>query len=359
MKISKIPCFTVLLITLFLFPSSLLSQKDLSVDFVFNRPNELVCKIRNLTDHKISIIFSRQRTPLFFDILKSDKDTLRYQYYELWKDVDMEDKFLYLDSGKVYAVSYNESTDNKFLKAYISIDYMVRDSAPKVKLYRETFDLNQIRNEVKVHPKVKDEFGLSIFHELSDDMLIQPDRNLMANDLWKKQQFKSFKYFAEIENITKEDIDKAVIINLIQIFPDEDRMELKYKVDDDYFLIHIPTQDHIFSWEKSSSRFSVAEEKYSFSSQLCKIIKKCSNSNGQNFFLFSFFPKEHRKLEYIMAFNNKDNEEYSFRDILYEESRFYSFESVLRYYFYSVPFYTEIYKYRFNNDYPAGWSCIY
>lgn len=66
-----------------MIPAMLSAQEreDISVEMNFNKPNEFICKIRNMTEHQITILLSKEaaegHSNIFFDSVRLGKDTAR------------------------------------------------------------------------------------------------------------------------------------------------------------------------------------------------------------------------------------------------------------------------------------------
>jgi hypothetical protein len=119
--------FLQVLIALYVFPITLPAQEDISVKFSFKEPNEYVCEIRNMTEYRMGTLLNKEgwegRSALHFDIVEGT-DTISYNFYSLMKDAD-QSRFLYLDPGQAYTVSYRDGDSWKFIKAHLFIDFVL------------------------------------------------------------------------------------------------------------------------------------------------------------------------------------------------------------------------------------------
>ncbi|MDR1516480.1 MAG: hypothetical protein LBS52_00005, partial [Dysgonamonadaceae bacterium] len=139
MKTNRIFRLLQVLTILYAFPIMLPAQpaqeEDVSVKFSFNKPNEYVCEIRNMTKYLMSILLGKEeidgRSDLHFDYANGS-DTIRDVFRPLMKKID-QSRFLRLDPGQAYTVSYKEGSDWEFIKASIYIGYglMIPDTEPK------------------------------------------------------------------------------------------------------------------------------------------------------------------------------------------------------------------------------------
>ena len=122
----------------------LFAQEDVSVEFSFKKPNEYICKIRNMTEQKITIWFSKDmgdmHSYLKFDIIENG-DTLRNQFYELWRN---EKYYIRLDPGQIYKSSYWNGATWRLIKANILVKYYV-EVPGRLGFYKKDFDLTKIR----------------------------------------------------------------------------------------------------------------------------------------------------------------------------------------------------------------------
>lgn len=132
------------LIILYILPMMLFAQEDVSVEFSFKKPNEYICKIQNITEHKITIWFSKDmgdmHSYLKFDIIENG-DTLRNQFYELWRN---EKYYIRLDPGQIYKSSYWNGATWRLIKANILVKYYV-EVPGRLGFYKKDFDLTKIR----------------------------------------------------------------------------------------------------------------------------------------------------------------------------------------------------------------------
>lgn len=306
----------------------------------------------------MSILLSREEaeghSDIFFDVVKSTNDTVRNRFYELWRDP--EHFFIYLKPGETYAVSFLESTNQRFIKANINLKYTVINSAPKVSFYKSTFDLSQVREKPFDRTRL---LGRSlIFNELNDSMRVFPDIDAISLAVVKMQNGTSTVLFEELKGMTKEDIENAVVINLINIFPDTASVHLKYRVNTDFFLLYIPSRDHLYFWEESRGYFRKTDKTQLYAPLIYDTIKNNRFWKPDHFFLVSLFPLKYREAGHIIAYKFDNKDSFTYKDVLLAGS-YPDFQYLLQYSFFSLQFYKDIYNHRQNVDGTGWWSDIY
>jgi len=141
---------TVLL--LYSFPLLLFGQEDVLVTFTFKSPREYICKIQNVTDHKMTIWFGTDsdgdgNSEVRFDKLVLERDTIQNVFYPLWKSPEVTNYTVRLEPDQTYAISYQESLDLRFIKAKVFIKYFVNSPNSRVGFFEKTFDLTQLREK--------------------------------------------------------------------------------------------------------------------------------------------------------------------------------------------------------------------
>ncbi len=148
MSVKKIYLLSIIWIILFLLPIALLSQSDISVEFSFNKPDEYVCKIRNMTNFRMTITFNKEQgdihSNLYFYVVNSNNDTIPV-YYELYENPGILK--VHLDPGKAYTTSYKMSYPERFVKARVIVKYSVKSPEHRGGFYEKAFNLREIRNE--------------------------------------------------------------------------------------------------------------------------------------------------------------------------------------------------------------------
>lgn len=158
MEIYKFFRIEILFIVLFALPSLVLAQEDVSVEFSFNRPDEYVCEIRNITDSRMRIWFNKEEADihsnLYFYVLNSKNDTVR-SYYELWKDPRR--LIVDLDSGEIYTISYKMAYPDRFVKAHVVVKYAVKGPEPKGGFYEKKINLREVRNKAYIPQVLREE----------------------------------------------------------------------------------------------------------------------------------------------------------------------------------------------------------
>jgi len=139
----------------------LFAQEDVRVEFSFKKPNEYVCEIRNMTEYKMSILLNKEmgegHSDLKFDILGDRNDTIRNVYYSLMKDVNNQKQMLFLDTGQSYMISYKFRFPERFINARILLKYGVRSAIPRLEIYREDFNLREVRNKAYIPQVLREE----------------------------------------------------------------------------------------------------------------------------------------------------------------------------------------------------------
>ncbi|WP_294080541.1 hypothetical protein [Proteiniphilum sp. UBA5384] len=153
MKTNRFFRLLQILIALSVFPmvlSAQVSQEDVSVEFSFKAPDEYICEIRNLTKYRMSILLSKEegeeRSALYFDIAYGAREE-RKIFYSLMKEESGPYRFLNLDTGQAYTISYKEGYNWKFIKAHIRLYYGVRipNTDSKLESYYKDIDLQKIK----------------------------------------------------------------------------------------------------------------------------------------------------------------------------------------------------------------------
>ncbi len=140
---------------LYVFPITLPSQEDVSVEFSFNKPDTFVCEIKNKTDFKTDIWFFDLEHNTFVDVRCPHNDTVGYLFYQS-KLEDLPYHVL-LDPGQVFTNTFRDRKNCQLIKATFFIKYQVRSPIPIRGSYEKAFDLDEIRNKAYRQPMQKNE----------------------------------------------------------------------------------------------------------------------------------------------------------------------------------------------------------
>src|SRR5690554_2406002 len=135
---------SILLLLMYLFPSSLLGQEDLSVTFTYKSSREYTCSIQNTTNYRMTIWLGTDsdgdgNSEIRFDKVVFDKDTIQNIFYPLWETPDVFNYTVRLRPKQIYKISYKESVCYQLIRAKVFIKYFVNSPVPKNGFYEKDF----------------------------------------------------------------------------------------------------------------------------------------------------------------------------------------------------------------------------
>ncbi len=200
-----------------------------------------------------------------------------------------------------------------------------------------------------------------IFESIHDSMRIVPDKERIKNNIAKQQKNPDSNNYKYTKNIKPQDVDSAVIINLIAIYPDTINRTLKHEVNNKRFYVYFPSTSKLYYyWTdlRNSEEFGYSFFVEVYSSIIERQLKYMRNRvNKGSVFLIAHFPLD-RGRHHCIAYKAENANYYIYCDMVYDKY-FETHQEMIDYYFYNTDNYIDIYKKRVNSDYKGLESRFY
>jgi hypothetical protein len=187
-----------------------------------------------------------------------------------------------------------------------------------------------------------------VIPEISDSMIVKPNMELLRSRLENWKNTPSFRYFKDVKDIPDTDLDDALVINQLEIWPDTVSGRLKYNVDKNLFFIYFPSVSRLFIWQEPEGNLQIAKNEELNYRMLCENFDFLQRNIKikPNMFAITFFPNDRgrrRVVAYKRIEDKKD--EYIVHDFYYN-AEFHSLREMIEYLFFSRKYYVDIYKKR-------------